>query len=391
MSEKIRVSKPFFYDCMIENNIIYFPLANYNAICKASLHSDQADIMGVFPNIPAYEMVSYAGVYKYKEYFLFSPNPKVGKNILLYNSLECKFSELKVENSYFRSDDVFENNEYIYIVSRTNAEIYKVDMQNASIKRIKYKEFSSDTVEIGELVRKGNSIFISLNSGRIMVIFDMDREEFQYIKYPSNLAGISTICFYRGEWWITGADKKVYCWKLGEDESYESAEFPDNISLYYQKEVWFARSFIYNGILWLFPVFADAILKYDILKKLFEKVEILGEEESEKYFENGRFFLSKYGIVKQHNRTVFFLSSKTRILYEMDLETNEIQKHCLKINNIYNGKLFPESVNGVFKEEWYTEGLKDLIREQAGAHKAAVKERTKIGKNINDNINKDGL
>lgn len=218
MSEKIRVSKPFFYDCMIENNIIYFPLANYNAICKASLHSDQADIMGVFPNIPAYEMVSYAGVYKYKEYFLFSPNPKVGKNILLYNSLECKFSELKVENSYFRSDDVFENNEYIYIVSRTNAEIYKVDMQNASIKRIKYKEFSSDTVEIGELVRKGNSIFISLNSGRIMVIFDMDREEFQYIKYPSNLAGISTICFYRGEWWITGADKKVYCWKLGEDE-----------------------------------------------------------------------------------------------------------------------------------------------------------------------------
>ena len=166
--------------------------------------------------------------------------------------------------------------------------------------------------------------------------------------------------------WITGKNNKLYKWKLCETKAHEVAEYPGNIKLFYKENIWFSHSFIYNDTLWLFPCYADAILKYNLLTNKFEKIEIMGEEESidqiEEELKNGRGFASKYGRVYKCGNKVYFLSSKTRIFYELNLQTCEIIRHDFKVNNNYNGQIYPPSVKGIMSEMYYSGGIKCLIK-----------------------------
>jgi hypothetical protein len=42
--------KTFFYDCVVDDEKIYFPLANYNALCSTNIQSGLTEIIDFFPN-----------------------------------------------------------------------------------------------------------------------------------------------------------------------------------------------------------------------------------------------------------------------------------------------------------------------------------------------------
>lgn len=382
-TNKQRMCLPFFYDCIIEKNTIYFPMANYNAMCKADLENNEVDIIDIFPNIASDERTAYTGMFKYKNYFLFSQHPKVGTGILVYNIIESKFSMLTSKDVRFYANDVFTFGEALYIVSKAKAEIYKVDFTDFSVKRIGYKiRLVENETNVGEVVRRGNYIFIPFNTNRIVLVFDMLTETFRFYEFPENIPVITTMSFFDDNWWITGVDKKIYVWNMEANTISENIDFPCNIKLFYSGETWFGNSFIYKNILWLFPVYADGILKYNILTKKLEKFGIPGEEEMEGVLEDGRFFVSKYGMVRRLNSEVFFLSSKTRILYELNLETNDIQSHIFKVNNIYNGKLYPDYANGIVAESYYAQGIRNLMHIQKGNNLIIEKKDVSVGEVI---------
>ncbi len=387
------LQRPFFYDMAVDDNSIYFPMAFYNALCKGNLTNNQVNILAVFPETPSYEYCAYAGVFNFKNYLLFDPH-KYNKNkyFLLYDCSRSKFIKLPNEDNSC-SNSIYERNGKIYCVSRNTAQINVIDLQKLSVKCISCNKHISDNAQTYEMVKVDGMIYIPQNEKRIMVVFDLDREEFRYYDFPINIICIVTICYVDGEFWITQKNNKLYKWKMGEIEAHEVAEYPGNIKLFYKENIWFSHSFTYKETLWLFPCYTDAILNYNLLTNKFEKIEIMGEEESidqvEEELKNGRGFATKYGRVHKCGDKVYFLSSKTRIFYELNLHTRNISRHIFKVNNNYNNQLYPPSVKGIMSEIYYTEGIKYLIK---GWESGVVKDNMRkhldkpIGKIINDYI-----
>ena len=87
------IRRPFFYDMIMDNNNVYFSLAQYNALCQASLVDDQIEIINTFPNMPAYKWRGYVGVYKLQERLLLS-SAEQEDNLLLYDLSNESFSRI---------------------------------------------------------------------------------------------------------------------------------------------------------------------------------------------------------------------------------------------------------------------------------------------------------
>lgn len=378
---------PFFYDSVIEDNAIYFPMANYNAMCKGNLLDNQMEIIETFPNVAADRRIAYSGMYKYKDYLMFFPNMDDNHDIIIYNISQKKFSKLPCDkNIYTRSCSIFEKNDYIYAVSSMTDTVYKIDLQKCSMECIT-SPYLADKALITEPVRAGDILFIPLNQKKVMLAFDLGKEEFQYYEYPENISFISTLCYHNEKLWITGEERKIYAWDLKNKAAYECAEFPDSVDKFYSGRDWFRASFVYKDVLWLFPCYANTILRYNTLSGSFEELDISGEEENENTLKKRRFFVGKYGYVKRINKSAFFLSSLTRILYELDLETNNVHKHCFQAGNLYHGQIYPTPNLGIVREENYVDGLEGVLYFMEDLDKKAVIEKSEIiGKKIYDYI-----
>ena len=377
-----RFRRPFFYDWVVDNHMIYFSMCNYNALCRANLDNSQVEIIATLPDIPCEKGNEYFGIYQYKNYLLLGPL-KSTSDFLVYDILNSRFIKILSEGEKsFYSSRVFEKGGFLYVVSAKTAEVNKIDLQNLSIKRIMCKQFFPDNAQINEIAKVDDLLYIPLNQEKKLLIFSMENENYRYCEFPINVSFISTIEFYGDKFWITGESKKLYVWNIGETKAQERANFPDDIKLFYPRNIWFGNSYIYNDCLWLFPAYADSILKYNIITNKMEKYEILGEEESaeqmEVEWENGRRFAAKYGIVKKHGSKVFFLSSKTKLFYQLDLLENHIDKYDFKMINIYNNQIYPP---GIMTEINF--GVDGLIRSvMRSSISVGIKKEKMIGENI---------
>lgn len=266
----------------------------------------------------------------------------------------------------------------------------RIDLKDFSIKRIICKELSIDNGQVTNVARVDDLLYIPLNQKKKILLFNMQDEEFRYCEFPSNISFMATIDYYNDRFWITGERKSIYAWDVNESEAKKIAEFPGDIKLFYNGNTWFGNSIIHNNNLWLFPTFADCILRYDMLANKVEKFEIVSEEESceqiEKELKNGRRFASKYGVVKRDGNRVLFLSSKTRIFYELDLLTNRVYVHDFEMINIYKNQIYPPLIDNQISEWNY--GLKGLIKfiSKNSVSREILIEKI-IGKTIYKNIN----
>ena len=385
------LKRPFYYDFIIEDGSIYFPLANYNALCKGNLLNDQVDILDIFPGIPLNKRVSYTGIYKYRDYILFS---YMGEDIIVYDIVHCNFFRLEGDRKVnFSSSTVYEKDKYLYVVSTFNGGVYRIDFNEASIVCVTPMEYIGGNSLVGEVIRVGDVIFIPLNQKRLLVEFDMEKESFKYHEVPDNISLVNTLNFAHDRFWITGSDKKLYTWNIRDNEVIICNEFTGYVKLFYQEKIWFGNSVFYNNTLWLFPGYADNILKYNLLTKQFEKIEIEGEEEIEGDPYGGRFFKIKYRIIQKCDNKIYFTSSKTRILYELNLKTDYITKHLLNAKNIDNNQIDPSPEGGLMLEQNYTNGLGCLIKNltRKNVNKSMSKTKKEVcGKSINNYINNKG-
>jgi len=352
----------FFYNYDIEDNEIYFPMATYNAFCKGDLSNDEVDIGGNFPDISIETRAAYIGCYKAKEYVVFFPGIKTTTDIFVYNTIkkEC-FTLKKIENLVTANWAVFEKNNYYYVVSQMGGDMLRLDLEKRAVETFVHSEFPERDVYMDSaILRLGDCIFIPYSHRKFILIFDMEKEEFRKIDYPFNVSYMSSICFADNKLWLTGDDRKIYSWNMEEDKANVVAVFPDNVERYFFDRAWFKHSFVYDNVLWLFPRSANMILKYNLLKDEFEQVILAGEEEDGTR-QRGRFVFAKYENVKRCGNIVFFWSSKTRILYELDLLTDCIKEHSFFINGLYEQMSCLMRSQGALKEDGYIGSLENLI------------------------------
>lgn len=381
--------RPFFYDMLMDHNDIYFSLSQYNALCRGSLINDQIEIIDTFPNMSTYEWRRCVGVCKLKERLLFSSSEK-NDNILMYDLSNGKFSEI-INNKkiYFYSYHAFEYKDDLYIVSSDTAEIFKIESEKLITRNFDNHQNILQDAEIEIPIRVENRIYISVNKKRELLVFDLEKEVYESFPFPHIISRICTMCYHSGRLFIAGFDRMVYAWNIYDGKVDVIASVPDHVKLYYSVEVYFSHSLIYNNVLFLFPGFADAILMVDIFTGQVETLEISGEEESAEKIDwelrHGRFFPVKYNIVQKQGRRVFFRSSKTRLLYELDLQTNEIIKHDFKIRNIYQNQIYPPAENGILIENYYMDGVR-ILMENLGEKITDIRELQ--GQNVGRKIYK---
>lgn len=389
MLDKLILRRPFFYDWANDDNVVYFSMCYYNALCRADLSNDEVEIIATFPDIPYEKGNEYFGIYKFGDYLLLGPI-RNREDFFVYDILNSKFSKISnLEENSFYSIRIFERDSCLYIISAKSAEVNKIDLQDFSVKHMACKQFTIDNAQVVEVVRVEDLIYIPLNEKRKLLIFSMEKEEFKYCEFPSNITFIATIIYYNNRFWLTGKTKKVYAWNIDETMAQEVVDFPEDIRLFFPRNIWFANSFVYNDCLWLFPAFADSIIKYDILTGKLEKFELIGEEESldlkqiEEELQTRRRFPAKYGVVKKVENRVFFLSSKTRIFYELDLLTDRVSIHDFKMINTFNGQIYPP---GEMAE--INIGVDGLIRSliKSGTN-IEMKKKKMSGKAIYDDVN----
>ena len=394
MSEsKSELRRPFFYDFTLADSTFYFSMFFYNALCRGNLDNDQVEILEVFPDIPADRGLVYFGIYKFKSYLLLSPYCNKD-DLLVYDIEHAKFSKLHNKGEIeFYSSAVFESKEDLYIVSKKTAEVNKINIQKHSVECLSFPGYMTENARICEIVRVRHLLYIPFNAKKILLIFDMDKEELIHRDFPENISFIATISYWNDKFWLTGSDRKIYTWKLGEKKAEAVAEFPDEVKLFYDGGIWFANSLIHENILWLFPCYSDLILKYNLHTKKTETVKIAVEEESaeqlEEELKSGRYLVEKYNIVQKCGNYAFFRSSKTRLLYELNLQDDNIHAHDLRVKNIYNQQIYPPATDGVMLEKSYTDGLKFLIKtlNKQTTNKEKRHDQT-VGKIINMYMNK---
>ena len=120
MEQIYKYELPFFYDCVIENNKIYFPLADFNALCEGDLTNDQISILDVFPDTPLNKSISFPGIYKHGDNMLFTSYKNCDNDILMYNMRQHKYFKFSNKDGLLLySDTVFKKDDNIYIISKT--------------------------------------------------------------------------------------------------------------------------------------------------------------------------------------------------------------------------------------------------------------------------------
>lgn len=392
MLDKRGLKRPFFYDWAIDGDTIYFSSADYNALCKGNLISNQVEILTTFPDASEYEGNTYWGICKFESYLLLSSRTETD-DFLIFDLKQLKFLRMNNdENINFSSTTTFLKNDNIYVVSRKTAQICRINLKKRAVKGVLSKQIISDNAKILEIVRVRNLIYIPINQKKCLIEFNIDNEEVEYYKFPENISVIGSISFYNEQFWITGDTRKLFAWKLNEKTATEVADFPEDIKLYYDCNNYFFSSYVYNDVLWLFPMFSDAILRYDMIRKQFGKFEINGEEESGDIIvdelKRGRRLAYKYCLVLQrYDNKVFFFSNKTKLFYELDLLTNKVYVHNLGVKNIYNNLLYPPPTTRIILEGDYMYGLECLIKASLKIDKDAKSEyKENIGKKIYHNF-----
>ena len=239
------IRRPFFYDMIMDNNNVYFSLAQYNALCQASLVDDQIEIINTFPNMPAYKWRGYVGVYKLQERLLLS-SAEQEDNLLLYDLSNESFSRI-INNKKisFYSFQVFDYKENFYIVSADTAEIVKIETEGLEMRTFDNHEQVLKDAETGISVRLGNRIYIPVNKKKILLAFDLEKEEYESFSFPSNISQIFTMSYHDSRFFISGLDRRVYAWKLFDEKADEIAGIPEYVKPFYVGNVSFSHSLIY--------------------------------------------------------------------------------------------------------------------------------------------------
>ncbi len=394
LEKKMILSRAFYYGCVIEDDTVYFSLANYNAVCRAKYMQNHLEILDVFPNVKADARRPYPGIYKHENRLIFFPTINEKNEIMVYNIADRTFTGIKNNKDLDCNNvarQIFEYDKNIYFISTLTGEINRINMDELSIDNVVPAVCSGKTVIVGEVtVYKDDMIFYPVNSKKILCSFSLHNEEFKYYEYPENVSYIATLCFNNDELWITGTDRKLYVWKAGAETADPCSEFPSDLQLFYNDDKnatpYFFSSFVYKDCLWLFPDYCDKILNYNLVSGQFSILEISGEEEKAGK-EKGRFFMHKYAFVKKFDDKAYFLSAKTRILYELCLETNEISKHSFNSEGKYKDEIYPKSIEGAVMERYDIINLEEyLIYVLKKDRKICFEKKDIVGKKIYESI-----
>lgn len=330
--DKEYLSKPFFYDCIWNDNEIVYPLANYNALCKTDILTGKTTIIGQAEE--KNESLLYVGGYKWNDYIIFS-SYKARAALAFYNIKRDEWSYIPVEKEKknwlnFREENVFEYGGFLYIFPYAFV-VLKVDVQKRNIEYLFYPNLNPSDDIRGELAKIDYKIYIPMRHKNIIYKFNLETEQIDTITVNTKLEGIDTLCFDGKLFWMTGIGKMICSWDETENICVSYDNYPESFGKFTEREEekgwWFALSKVYHNAIYFIPSYANMLIKLDTKTLEMKEIAIKDEEEDrESLNRKGRFYIAKYGLGKQQNNRLMLLSTKNKNLVLVDLNTEKVKK-----------------------------------------------------------------
>ena len=330
------LSKPFFYDCIWNDNEIVYPLANYNALCKTDILTGKTTIIGQAEE--KNEPLLYVGGYKWNDYIIFS-SYKARTALAFYNIKRDEWSYIPVEKVKkdwlnFREEDVFEYGGFLYIFPYAFV-VLKVDVQKRNIEYLFYPNLNPSDDIRGELTKIDYKIYIPMRHKNIIYKFNLETEQIETITVNTELEGIDTLCFDGKLFWMTGIGKIICSWNETKNICVSYENYPEGFGKFTEREEekgwWFALSKVYQNAIYFVPSYANMLIKLDTKTLKMKEIAIVNEEEDrESLNRRGRFYIQKFSCGKLKNNRLMLLSAKNKNLIFINLDTEKVEKMNFK-------------------------------------------------------------
>lgn len=370
--------KPFFYDCIWNDEELIYPLANYNALCKTDIYTGKTVIISCADE--ENKALLYVGVYKWDDSIVLS-SYKARSAVAFYNfNLDEWFyipvDENKKDWLNFREEDVFEYGGYLYIFPYSFV-VLKIDIQEKYIQYIYYPNCNSEEDVRGEIVRVGKKIYVPMKHKNILYKFDLETEQIEVVIINTELKGIDTLCFAGNLFWMTGIGKMICSWDESQNKSNSYQNFPENFEKFTERKGeegwWFAHSRVYKNFIYFIPSYANMLIKMNIQTLEMKKTFIADEEEDQESIKRrGRVHIPKYEMIKQKNNLLMLLSVKNKNLIFIDLDTEKVKKVEFKMQ-------YKDGINIFDKKKTLNESMLTILY---WLDNICLQE--KFGKNIKD-------
>lgn len=353
--------KPIFYDCVWIKDEILFPTINYNFLCKTNLSMGKTEIIGIFDDESDNKILLYTGIYGNNACLALIPYQACEQSILIYNDRGEFQKKIEIKNKLclnFREEQIVERGSFIYIFPEASAmiKVHKIDL---TAEYILYSDDSIKKENHGRVAKYADSVYIPMRDRPIVYEFNIRKEIFIKHEVACPIKGIDTICYDGNVFWLTGMEKGVFSWEKNEQRYKKCDQFPDgfkkNIDLKDEQGRWFSASIYYKGSVFLFPAYANMIVKYYIARNTMEMIAIPHDGQLD--VGKRQFSLAKYTVVKQRNNEVLFVSNQTRVIFILDLENFKLKEIDL---NFEMSKI-KNNWKRVVNEHFCSNGIYDLI------------------------------
>lgn len=334
--------KMFFYDCIWDEDVIYYPAVNFDALCRTNLTSGVTEIIEMFPVKEQQNVLLYAGIYKTGRFLILGPVRTRRSLLLIYDLQSGKFIEIVVEKDKktwfnFREEQVMEVGNFLYIFPYVSV-IIKINLINYMIEYLGYPQLGLAEEKHGQLVKIGQSIYIPLCNRPKIYKFDLLTEKFFVFEVSCDIRGIDTLCYDGEKFWLSGIEKGIYSWNEQTNECRKYLDFPTGfdkfINLASETGKWFSHSIYFEDAIYFIPFYANMIVKFELRQCKMHEIFIPNEEEQfEELNRKGRFSWGKYAVAKYRNGKILLLSNKSKVVYILDLKNSALEKINLTLKN----------------------------------------------------------
>ncbi len=350
------------------NNEGFFVDPLTNRVYKADLTTDEFGCVLVpFSNVgdSVFRKNQICRVFN-NHLYLFPDN---GNSIEIYDIEHNTVKSIAVENSKQSRLGMFNawcSDGFIMSLASGKGTLYIIDNETNSI--VDEIIITNEKALSFNAIRKDNKIIsISTVSNEVYVI-DCKSCKVERFVIPVDANGFQTISWDGKYFWISGKNKELYIWNDKKNEVSVVSSMPEQFGFYRTIDIdgrrdldtesvssnlpLFYDSVFLAGYVWLFPWYANSIIRINTDSKKVEKVDTC-EYSSDTYVDSNIGLEYKYQYTTSENKIGIY-SFKQRTIFEIDSMSLRSYKKNYRVSDDFNLSQTQAEIN------WCTRSIHNL-------------------------------
>ncbi|WP_188399499.1 hypothetical protein [Sporomusa sp. GT1] len=322
-----------FGHTLAENGEVWFIAEGYNALCRMNLVSGQITPVAKFDDFPVLAGL-YSRFLKMDNIILFSPGN--AKEICEYSleTGECKKIPLENPLEYGNFGHIVRYKQYVFLLPWRYPAILRMCLMTGECRY--YTECLQELLAcrtqendglLGDYRIRGQKLLLPAVQTNKLLEFDMETGKYQFHTVGQEQAGYAFMIENGDEYWlIPRKTRAIVKWNSQTGDWKTYAIYPEDFTCdadWNSGDTYmFSSAVKMNGAIWLFPCYANKVIRLDLSTETLEQVDLalpygIGERKSAFYKQQPNFFNAFAG----GDNIIMALSAYDRSLVVVDTVT----------------------------------------------------------------------